>query len=557
MKECLLHKKSNCKNCYKCIRTCPVKSIRFSDNQAQTIAKDCILCGHCYLACPQKAKEIRNDIDVVKGFIKSGKNVYASIAPAFISNYKNMSFASMEQALLELGFSGIEETAVGATMVAKEYEKTVTLNKSNIIISTCCHTVNVLIQKYYPEIIPNLAPVISPMHAHCKDLKNRYGDIKTVFIGPCISKKDEGEGNRRDIDCVLTFEELSNWMDIEGIGFKPCDDRVAPFKARFFPSPGGILKTMATDHPDYTYLAVDGMDSCINAIKDIKEGGISKCFIEMSACQGSCINGPAMNQQLRAPVKNYIALSDFSGEENLLLPDDRLTDLNTKFVSLAPQMIYIPDAALEDVLKQMGKTKAEHELNCGSCGYNTCREKARAIIDGKADLTMCLPYLKEKAESFSDTIINHTPNAILVVNERFDIQLVNKSACELFNLNSPREILGSQVVCVLDPSLFTKAYEDGVNTYGRKQYLTEYKKYVENTVIYDKNYHIIICIMRDITPETLQSENRQELSRKTIEITDKVIEKQMRTVQEIASLLGETTAETKIALTRLKESLYE
>ncbi len=550
-------KKSNCKNCYKCIRTCHVKSIRFSDDQAHIIEKDCILCGDCFLACPQNAKEIRNDVEVVREFIESEKPVFASIAPSFISNYDNLSLASMEKALLELGFSGVEETAIGATMVARQYENVVAQKKSDVIISTCCHTVNLLIQKYYPEVIPNLAPVISPMQAHCRDLKRRHSDAKTVFIGPCISKKAEAEICGEDVDCVLTFEELSQWMEAENVEFAPAEETVDPFRARLFPTTGGILKTMNTEHPDYSYIAVDGIDGCVSAINDIKQGSIHKCFIEMSACPGSCVNGPAMDLKFRAPVRNYIAVSGFSGKDNLVLPPDRMKNLNKKFSSMEPRKIYIADAVIEEVLREMGKTRPEHELNCGSCGYNTCREKARAIIDGKADMSMCLPYLKEKAESFSDTIIKHTPNGILVVNENFEIQLANNAACELLNIKSSGEILGNQVVCVLDPSPFVDAYEKGRDIFARRKYLAEYKKYVEQTVIYDKNYHIIICIMRDVTMETVQFENRQELSRKTIEVTDKVIEKQMRTVQEIASLLGETTAETKVALTKLKESLYD
>lgn len=557
MNEYLKLKKSNCKNCYKCIRTCPVKSIRFSDNQAHIIADDCILCGHCFLACPQNAKEIRNDVDIAKELIASGKPVFASIAPSFISNYDDLSFSAMEKTLLSLGFAGVEETAVGATMVAKQYENVIAREKSDVIISTCCHTINLLVQKYYPELIPNLAPVISPMQAHCRDLKRRHGDIFTVFIGPCISKKAEADECRKDVDCVLTFEELSMWMNGEKKQFEPSDETAAPFLARMFPTTGGILKTMTNHHPDYSYVAVDGMESCISAINDIKQGNIHNCFIEMSACQGSCVNGPAMDQKFRTPVRNYIAVSGFSGNDNLTLQPEQTKALNKKFTSLAPRKIHISDSVIEGVLRQMGKTKHEHELNCGSCGYNTCREKARAIIDGKADLTMCLPFLKEKAESFSDTIISHTPNAILVVNERFEVQLANESVCELLNINSPDEILGDQVVRVLDPTPFIKAYKNGEDTFAKREYLAEYKKYVEQTVIYDRNFHIIICIMRDVTTEIVQFENRQDLSRKTIEITDKVIEKQMRTVQEIASLLGETTAETKVALTRLKESLYD
>jgi iron only hydrogenase large subunit-like protein/uncharacterized Fe-S cluster-containing protein len=560
MSECLKLKKSNCKNCYKCIRYCPVKSIRFSDNQAHIIEEDCILCGECFLACPQNAKEIRKDVDVAKELIASGKPVFASIAPSFVSNYDGLSLAAMERTLTELGFAGVEETAIGATMVAKQYETIVANKKSDLVISTCCHTINLLIQKYYPEVIPNMAPVISPMQAHCRDLKHRYGDIKTVFIGPCISKKAEAENCREDVDCVLTFEELTMWVDGEDKKFESADEATAPFLARMFPTAGGILKTMTAKDPDYTYIAVDGIDRCISAINDIKQGKMHRCFIEMSACQGSCINGPVMDKKCRTPIRDYIAISDFSGEDNLVIPPERmktLRNLRKKFNSLASPEIHLPDSAMEEVLRKMGKTKPEHELNCGSCGYNTCRDKARAIIEGKADLTMCLPFLKEKAESFSDTIINHTPNGIIVVNENFQVQLVNEAACELLRIKSPSEILGDQVVRVLDPSPFINAYKKGENTYAKKEYLAEYKKYVEQTVIYDINYHIIICIMRDVTTETIQLMRRQELSRNTIEITDKVIEKQMRTVQEIASLLGETTAETKVALTKLKESLYD
>lgn len=559
MSECLKLKKSNCKNCYKCIRTCPVKSIRFSDNQAHIIAEDCILCGECFVACPQNAKEIRNDLDIVKELITGQKPVFVSIAPSFISNYENVPLAAVDRALSSLGFAGVEETAIGATMVAKQYDAIVAKGKSDAIISTCCHTVNLLIQKYYPEVISNMAPVISPMQTHCRDLKLRHGDIKTVFIGPCISKKAEAEMEScsKDVDCVLTFEELSMWMEEENIQFEPACETTEPFLARMFPTTGGILKTMATEHPGYTYIAIDGLDKCISAINDIKQGNLHKCFIEMSACQGSCVNGPAMDQECRFPIRDYIAVSDFSGKENLVLEPSRMKDLCTKFTPMASQIIHIPDPAIQDILRKMGKTKPEQELNCGSCGYNTCRDKARAIIDNKADLTMCLPYLKEKAESFSDTIISHTPNAILVVNENFEVQLANESACELLNIKSQSEILGDNVVRVLDPAPFVNAYRNGRDTFSKKEYLAEYKKYVEQTVIYDKNYHIIICIMRDVTTETLQFQNRHELSRKTIEITDKVVEKQMRTVQEIASLLGETTAETKVALTKLKESLYD
>jgi len=556
MNECLQLKKSNCKNCYKCIRYCPVKSIRFADNQAHIIAQDCILCGECFLVCPQNAKEIRNDIDVARTLIQSGKPVHVSLAPSFVPNY-NVTLASMEKALLDLGFAGVEETAVGATIVAKEYEAVLAKGDTDVIISTCCHTVNLLVQKYYPELVQNLAPVVSPMHAHCKDLKNRFGDIHTVFIGPCISKKDEGDTYRKDVDCVLTFEELTMWMEAEEKEFVPVAETEEAYLARIFPTTGGVIQTMTERLSGYTYIAIDGTDRCIAALKDIREGKLQKCFIEMSACQGSCINGPAMDQKHRAPVRDYVAVSTFAGTENLKIAAERQKALSKKFASQAPRNIIIDDSVIEETLRKMSKIRPDQELNCGSCGYDTCRDKARAIIEGKADLTMCLPVLKEKAESFSDTIISHTPNGILVVNENYEVSLINKVACEMLNIRSQSEILGDQVVRVLDPTPFINAHTKGQDTIAKRKYLAEYKKHVEQTVIFDRDYHIIICIMRDVTSEMTELEARVAMSRNTIEITDKVIEKQMRTVQEIASLLGETTAETKIALTKLKESLYD
>jgi uncharacterized Fe-S cluster-containing protein len=243
-----------------------------------------------------------------------------------------------------------------------------------------------------------------------------------------------------------------------------------------------------------------------------------------------------------------------SGKSDFVVFDYPEEQLNKKMDPLKPRKVHLGNEAILEVLKKMGKTKPEHELNCGSCGYNTCPDKAAAVLEGKATLTMCLPYLKEKAESFSDDIIKNTPNAIIVLNENFEVQQINAAACKLMNI-TPQDILGDQVVRIMDPMPFIEVCQKERNIYNQRAYLADYEKFVDQTIIYDKSYHIIICIMRDVTEEAARREARENLNRKAIEITDRVIEKQMRAVQEIASLLGETTAETKIALTKLKESL--
>ena len=557
MREFLKLKKSNCKNCYKCIRNCPVKSIKFSSNQAHIVPNECILCGQCFVVCPQNAKEIIDDTDKAKALLKEDFPVIASIAPSFIANYNGAGINSIREALKKIGFYDAEETAIGATIVKKEYENILKNKRKDIVISSCCHSINLLIQKYFPSSIKYLANIVSPMQAHCLDIKSRYPNAKTVFIGPCLSKKDEAERYNGAVDCVLTFEELTNWLDSENIKIESQRDITEKSRARLFPTTGGILKTMYCDQDDYSYIAVDGVENCIEALKDIESGNISHCFIEMSACNGSCIGGPVMEKFHNSPIRDYQQVNSYAGKLDFEVEFANSNLIKKEYTYIGNNKKFPGNIEIEAILKQMGKTKPEHELNCGSCGYNTCREKAIAVYQGKADLSMCLPFLKEKAESFSDNIIRNTQNGIIVLNEDLEVQQINRAALKIMNIKNESDVLGDQVVRILDPKIFMDVRNSGINIFDKKMYLAEYNKYVEETISYDKDYHIIICIMRDITDEEIGREKKEKISQKTIEIADKVVDKQMRVVQEIASLLGETAAETKIALTKLKESIID
>lgn len=549
-------KKSNCKNCYKCIRHCPVKSIRFSDGQANIVEDECILCGMCFVACPQNAKQIRNDVGKAKELIVSGTPVYVSIAPSFVANYDGIGITALNDALKKLGFAGAEETAEGAQLVTEQYEKLVADGEHKIIISSCCHTVNTLIQKYYPQALPYLAQVKSPMLAHGEILKKKYPGCHTVFIGPCLSKKAEADAYAGAIDCVLTFEELTGWLKEENIEVCPVSDnagRSNRAKTRLYPTTSGILRSMNKDNPEYLYMAIDGVENCRNALRDIIDGNVGKCFIEMSACVNSCIGGPAMDKKHEGVIHERRAVDEFAGSGRFDTVE--LADMTKSLPFISMQKTMPGSKAIEEILRKMNKSDPSQELNCGSCGYDTCREKAIAILQGKADLTMCLPYLKEKAESFSDNIINNTPNGIMVLSEDLEVQQINKAAREIMNIKSLSDVMGCPVVRILDPVSYLEVMSTGENIHNKRTYLAEYGKYVEETIIYDKNYHIIMSIMRDITGEEISRAKREKNAAETIAVTDKVIEKQMRVVQEIASLLGETTAETKVALTKLKENL--
>ena len=557
MASCLTLKKSNCKNCYKCIRHCPVKSIRFSGNQAHIIGNECILCGQCFVVCPQDAKQIVDETEKVKVLIQSGDPVYVSLAPSFIANYKGVGIEGMRRALKKLGFADAEETAMGANIVKNEYEKLLAEGDRDIVISSCCHSVNLLIQKYFPSELIWLADVLSPMQAHCRDIKRRVPNAKTVFIGPCVAKKDEAEYYGGIVDAVLTYEELTAWFDASHVRLEPEMDQTPESRARFFPTTGGILKTMAQNAPGYTYMTIDGVDNCIAALRDIESGKIHNCFIEMSACVGSCVGGPVMEKFHRSPVADYMAVANYAGDRDFTVAQPESDELRKHFEPIERRYGTPSEDEIADILRKMGKTKPEDELNCGSCGYDTCREKAIAIYHGKAEISMCLPYLKEKAESFSDCIVNNTPNGLIVVNDALEVQQINAAARKIMNIRSASDILGDQVVRILDPTVFLKVLETKRSIRDQRVYLAEYKKYVEQTVVYDSTYQLLVCIMRDVTDEETEREKKEDISRRTVEIADKVVDKQMRIVQEIASLLGETAAETKIALTKLKESISD
>lgn len=206
MNDFIRFKKSNCKNCHKCIRYCPVKSIRFTGNQANVIADACILCGKCYVVCPQSAKEIVDETEIAKVLLSGTAPVYASVAPSFAAYFNGCGIGALRDALKKLGFADAEETAIGATLVKREYERLTREEKHDIIITTCCPSVNMLVEKYYPALVGYLAPVVTPMQAHCMDIVRRHPDAKTIFIGPCLSKKSEAQASA--IDAALTFDEI-------------------------------------------------------------------------------------------------------------------------------------------------------------------------------------------------------------------------------------------------------------------------------------------------------------------------------------------------------------
>ena len=557
-------KEANCKNCYKCIRECPVKAISFKEEQAQVIEKECILCGKCILACPQNAKEVVSDIDKVKGLLKKKDKVYVSLAPSFASFFKGLDLNSLSSALKKLGFHHVEETAVGAAKVSAEYEKLLREGHMENIITTACPTAVLLVEKYYPDLINSLAPVVSPMMAHAKTLREVYGNrIKIIFIGPCISKKHEVDDllSGGVVNAAITFEELRLWLEDEGITLHV---EAAPVKeiksgaSRFYPMPGGIIRTISKEsRKHYKCMSVDGVERCMHILDSIQNGEVSNYFIEMNACEGACLGGPCM----RNAKISFISAKDdliknvrqIRGEINYVT-DGVPVSISKKFLDRSNSLPMPNENEILKILKSIGKTKPEHELNCGGCGYSSCRQKAIAVFQGKADPKMCLPYVRERAESISNLIIDYAPDAIIALDSELQIQEVNPAALVMLKCER-NAALGKPIENFLPSPLYDEVLNEDKIIKNQKIAYGNLGVTVEQSVIYIQEQQLMFLILKNITSEEKQQQSLKKVCEETLETAQKVINKQMRVAQEIASLLGETTAETKTVLTKLKKSI--
>lgn len=552
MDEILRLKKSNCKNCYKCIRHCSVKSIRFTADQAHIVEDECILCGRCFAVCPQDAKFIASDMEKVKILLQT-ETVYASVAPSFVASYPGIGIDALEVALKKLGFAGAEETAIGATIVKKEYERILDEEKPNVLVSSCCPSINVLMQKHYPETLFALAPVITPLEAHCKDIKQRHPGAKTVFIGPCISKKYEARENKI-VDGVILFDEFNRWLKEEGITLQPLEDSREGGKTRLFPTAGGIIESMEK-HSDYTYIAVDGVESCMDVLDEIVEGELHQCFIEMSACEGSCAGGPILDKMKNTPALNYASVVRYAQDKDFQVQQLPENETKTTYKPIRQKAELPDEEEIRMMLNKMGKASGSKELNCSSCGYDSCREKAIAIIQGKAEISMCLPYMLNQVENLSDSVVVNFPDAVLVVNDEMEIQKINPKAKKILRVRDEKDVLGEDIGRLLDPEPFEMVMLKKRSVIDESIYLTEYECYVEQSIIYNEESHQFICILRDVTEDMAQKQKKLDRQNQAFDIANDMAKKQLQIVQNIASLLGETTADTLIALEHLKETI--
>lgn len=536
-----------------------MKAIQILDGQARIVEERCINDGNCISICPQGAKQVRKtDLDLVRQWLAKGEEIAVSLAPAYPAGLNLAIACEIIPILRWLGFSYIQETAWAAEHVSVHYRQLLKTDCPLPQIASCCPVIIGLIEKHYVHLMPHLAPILSPMAFHGKVLKKDFS--KVVFIGPCIAKKEEMDSLEGYIDAVLTFQELEELISERGLSqFEVSSEKTTtdfdgekPDLARLFPLGGGLLRTagFSTDLLAEEYLTIEGLEDSIQFLEDFPCNQGFR-LVEILACSGGCVGGVGRSSQ--EPVVNArqkILRLQAEKEELLNMAITPLPEVSAsrKFAFRGGNYLVPSEEEIKKILLQVGKSTPEDELNCGSCGYNSCREKAIAVFNGLAEVEMCLPYMRSRAESFSNLILNSSPNGVIVTDSHLKIVEINPAAEKMFKITN-EGMRGKKISSIMDSAPFKEVLQT-------KKLLTDLVQFSEDLFIrqslcfVEKN-ELLIGIFADVTREEKQKHELTQMRNETFVKAQEVIDKQMRVAQEIAGLLGETTAETKVTLTRL------
>ncbi len=549
-RQIIFTNKARCRDCYRCLRNCPVNAIRLIDGQAFVENERCILCGTCLKECPQNAKQFRRDIEKVKRLLIENNNVAVSIAPSFPAIFEEWQAERIPSVLRKLGFDFISETAEAAYYVAKETHEIFSIQNKGMCLATACPSFVNYVEKYQPEEVKNLTPVVSPMIAHAQNLKDKLGkNCKVVFIGPCLAKKGEAERPELEgiVDAVLTFTELLEWFEEEKIDFKMFEaskfDEEVIGNARLFPLTGGMFKTasLQTDNLNTSVYSMSGIERIEDAINSFSKTS-SKVLIEPLICASGCVNGPGLprTQNVFLRKQNIINYANKNFLKEDTAPEQKV-NLRTSFShNSAIKEIEFPEEKIRTIFEQTGKLQEEDQLNCGACGYSSCLENAKAILNGMVEIESCIPYMRRLAEQRTDRIIETSPNGIVILNEELEIIHMNPAFKKFFM--STNSIIGKRISYLMDPEPFVKLKESETDkiektikheNYGLTCHQIMYK------LVEEKQY---IGIFVDITKNLTDVEKLDSLREKTIHQAQELLDHQIGMAQQLAKLLGENTA---------------
>ncbi len=548
---------NECHDCYKCVRECHVKAIKIEDGHASVIPDKCIACGACVKACPAGAKRVRNDINKAKQLINDKKNVYVSLAPSWRASFEN-SAEKMIALLKQLGFKDVSETALGAQEVSIKIAQMLNENEKGLFISSACPVIVDYIKLYKPEFTKYITPVGSPLMTHAKMLKETYGeDISIVFIGPCIGKKNEVTYSGL-FDVALTFDELRMWFNDEIIDISKVakDSRYhfvpeSAYEGTLYPIDGGMNQTILKSgvNDNVQLLEVCGLNSIERALKNLDVEKLDKTiFIEALACEGGCVSGPCISSD----KAGITMVSDILTKEKKreCIPQEPKVVVDYKIEPKKVENSQYPISEILIALKRIGKHTVDDELNCGGCGYPTCREMAIALLNGDAETSMCVSYMRKIAMRKAAAMIRCMPAAVVMVDNNMNILEANDSFMKMFTGDMyeifkarPDGMTGAAIDRIVDFSdIFKTILKTGKDLH-KERFPVKNRLYDISAFTIEEN-EIVGAVITDVT----QTEtNREKISQKAHE----VISKNISIVQEIACLLGEHMVETETLLSSI------
>lgn len=552
--------KARCRDCYRCLRNCPVNAIKIREGQAFIEAERCILCGTCLKECPQNAKQFRRDLERVKQLLADNKNVAVSIAPSFPALFEDWQIKRVPSVLRQLGFNYISETAEAAFFVANETKDYFDKMGKGLCLSTACPSYVTYVEKYQPENVKNLIPIVSPMIGHARRLKEKLGkDWKVVFIGPCLAKKAEAERPEfRDlVDVAITFTELLEWIEEENIDLKlfeasEFDDKVYG-DARLYPLAGGMAKTasLETDNLNASIHVVSGFKEITDAMNSLSDSD-SPVLLEPLMCSSGCINGPGLpkSQEVYSRKEEVINYSIKALKEN-----DNITNnvsLSTSFNYNAAFKVHdYSEEEIRSVLERTGKQNKEDQLNCGACGYSSCLENAKAILSGMVDIESCIPYMRRLAEQRTDKIIETSPNGIVILNKELEILHMNPAFSKFFMCTN--SIIGKRISYLMDPEPFIKLKESDVDLVEETVNHNNYDLTCHQIIYKLPEENQYIGIFVDITKNISDVEKLDSLRKETIQQARELLDHQVEMAEQLAKLLGENAARGEALVENLLE----
>ncbi len=551
---------NECHDCYKCVRECHVKAIKIQDGHASVMPDKCIACGHCVKTCPSSAKRVRNDIEKVKNLFRAQKEVYVSLAPSWAGIFEH-SPEKMISILKKLGFSHVSETALGAQEVSIETSKIMAQQESGLFISSACPVVVDYIRLYNPKFIKNIVPIASPALTHAKMLKEIYGkQIAVVFVGPCIAKKNEADRHPDLISAALTFEELKFWVTEEfgsthSIEFNNSEFFVpeSAYEGSLYAVEGGMNETIKKGGGDkgVQLLNISSIENLEKALAGLNPDTLNKkIFIEALACNGGCLAGPCSSSKKPEILRVSDILSKV--KERNEIPKEPKTVAEEEYKTKEVEQLTFSNEKIVDTLRKIGKHTEEDELNCGGCGYNTCRELASAMLAGDAEPSMCVSYMRKIAMRKAAAMLRCMPSAIVMVDSDLKIVESNQSFMKMFCgdmyevfAERPEGVNGACIDRIVD---FADIFKQTLKTSSdihKERYPVKDKLYDITAFSIEKN-ELVGAVITDVTQSEL---GREQIAHRAQE----VITKNIAIVQEIASLLGEHMVETELLLSTIAE----